>query len=268
MDTDDFRIAPGSEVRLGERKTDDHGELERHEAEKATAELNGHLERLQELLYAESRHRVLVVLQAMDAGGKDGTIRHVFDGVNPAGVRVASFKQPTPAELAHDYLWRVHSHVPGSGELVIFNRSHYEDVLIVRVDELVPAGRWKKRYRHIVDFERLLADEGTTIVKLFLHISRVEQKKRFEDRLSDPTKQWKFSHGDLAVRERWDDYQDAYEDAIRETSTAWAPWYVIPADKNWYRNLVVSQILVDTLEGLDMSYPEPDGDLSGLVIPD
>ena len=268
MDTDRYRIAPGTEVDLARHDPRDKslfdGDKEAGRAE--TKRLNERLEGLQELLWAEGRHKLLVVLQAMDAGGKDGTIRHVFDGTNPQGVKVASFKKPTERELAHDYLWRVHRHAPAAGEITIFNRSHYEDVLVVRVFELVPEARWRRRYRHIVEFERLLADEGTTIVKLFLHISKEEQKERFQARLDEPHKRWKFSKGDLGVRRRWDDYMRAFEEAIARTSTELAPWYVIPADRKWYRNLVISKILVGTLEGLDMSYPEPEEDLGDVVI--
>ncbi len=230
------------------------------------AVLNARLEELQELLYADGRHKLLVVLQAMDTGGKDGTIRHVFDGTNPQGVRVASFKKPTPTELAHDYLWRVHPHTPADGEIAIFNRSHYEDVLVVRVKRLVPEDRWRRRYEHIVGFERLLADEGTTILKLFLHISKEEQAERLQARLDDPRKRWKFNPGDLDDRALWDEYQAAYQEAIRRTTSEHAPWYVVPADRKWYRNVVVSAILVRTLERLDLRWPEPTDDLSDISI--
>ncbi len=190
----------------------------------------------------------------------------MFDGVNPQGVKVASFKRPTPEELAHDYLWRVHPHVPGNGEMTIFNRSHYEDVLVVRVHDLVPEDRWSKRYDHINDFERLLADEGTTIVKFFLHISKDEQKERLQARLDDPDKHWKFSLGDLDERRRWPDYQAAFEAALSKTSTDWAPWYVVPADRKWFRDLVIGSVLVETLEGLGLEYPPPEDDLTGVVV--
>jgi PPK2 family polyphosphate:nucleotide phosphotransferase len=193
-------------------------------------------------------------------------IRHVFDGVNPQGVKVASFKKPTPRELAHDYLWRIHPHTPGDGEIVIFNRSHYEDVLVVRVHGLVPADVWERRYDHINAFERLLADEGTTILKFFLHISKEEQRERLQARLDDPGKHWKFSLGDLDERARWDDYVAAYEAMLSKTSTPWAPWYVVPADRKWYRNLVIARVMVDTLEGLEMQYPPAEDDLDGVVI--
>jgi PPK2 family polyphosphate:nucleotide phosphotransferase len=253
-------------VGLGGIATDDDGGLDKAAGRALHDALNRRLEQLQEVLYADGRHRLLIVLQAMDTGGKDGVIRDVFDGANPQGVRVASFKRPAPDELAHDYLWRVHPHTPGNGQIVLFNRSHYEDVLVVRVHDLVPRSRWERRYDHIVAFERMLADEGTTIRKFFLHISRDEQARRLQSRLDDPTKRWKFAKGDLAERARWDDYQAAYQEAISRTSTESAPWYVVPADRKWFRNLVVASVLVETLEGLGLSYPEPEEDLSGVVI--
>ena len=196
------------------------------------------------------------------------SVRSVWCEMTTDRSELASFKKPSEVELAHDYLWRVHPHVPGDGELVIFNRSHYEDVLVVRVNELVPEERWTKRYRHIVEFEQMLADEGTTIIKLFLHISKAEQRERLQDRLDEPDKNWKFEAGDLGPREKWDDYQRAFEDAISRTSTEDAPWYVIPADRKWYRNLAVSEILIQTLEGLNMSFPPPADGLADIVIPD
>jgi len=264
---DRYRVRPGQRFRLADCDPQDKGafEGERAEAEAEFAALNDRLEALQELLFSEGRHRVLVVLQAMDTGGKDGVIRKVFDGVNPTGVRVASFKVPTAPELAHDYLWRVHPQVPGNGEMVLFNRSHYEDVLVVRVHELVPEARWRRRYEHIVAFEKLLADEGTTVLKFFLHISKDEQRQRLQDRLDQEDKQWKFSLGDLEERKRWDAYMEAYQDAIERTSTDEAPWYVIPADRKWYRDLVVCRILVKALEALDMKVPQPP-DLDGVVV--
>lgn len=261
-------VAPGATVRL---RDDDAAATpafdgSKREAQARTQDLNARLEALQELLYAEGRHKVLVVLQAMDAGGKDGTIRSVFDGVNPQGVRVASFKTPTDVERAHDFLWRVHPHAPGRGEMVIFNRSHYEDVLIVRVHGLAPEATWRRRYEHIVAFERLLADEGTTILKFFLHIGRDEQRTRLQERLDEPHKRWKFRRGDLDERAHWDDYVAAYEEAIARTSTDRAPWYVVPADRNWYRNLVVSDALVAALEGLAMRFPDPEPGLGDAVV--
>jgi PPK2 family polyphosphate:nucleotide phosphotransferase len=204
----------------------------------------------------------------MDAGGKDGTIRHVMRGVNPQGVQVTSFKVPTPEELDHDFLWRIHQHTPPRGMIGIFNRSHYEDVLIVRVNELVPESVWAKRYDQINAFERLLANSGVTILKFFLHISKAEQKERFMDRLTQSEKQWKFSTGDLPVREKWDQYMAAYEDVITRCNTKYAPWHIVPANKKWYRNLVISSVIVETMEKLDMRYPESEPGLEQIVIPD
>jgi len=268
MDASIYRIAPGTPVSLAALDPADSRlfDGEKEDGKRLAADLTARLEALQELLYAEGRHKVLVVLQAMDTGGKDGVIRHVFDGVNPQGVKVASFKRPAPVELAHDYLWRVHARTPGNGEITIFNRSHYEDVLVVRVHGLVPEETWSRRYDHINSFERMLADEGTTILKFFLHISFEEQRERLQARLDDPAKHWKFSLGDLEERKRWDDYTAAYEEAITRTSTSWAPWYVVPANRKWYRNLVVATALVDTLEGLGMDYPPAADDLTGVVV--
>jgi PPK2 family polyphosphate:nucleotide phosphotransferase len=260
-----YLVEPGTDVDLGSRDPADDAGGEKKQGRLEARRLNHRLEELQELLYAEGRHRLLIVLQAMDTGGKDGTIRHVFDGTNPQGVKVAAFKQPTPQELAHDYLWRVHPHVPGNGEIVIFNRSHYEDVLVVRVHDLVEPDVWSRRFDHINAFEKMLADEGTTILKFFLHISRQEQRDRLQARIDEPNKRWKFARGDLAERERWDAYSRAYDDVLSRTSTAWAPWYIVPSDHKWYRNLVVTSVLVDTLEGLDMHYPESES-LDDIVI--
>jgi PPK2 family polyphosphate:nucleotide phosphotransferase len=235
-------------------------------AEKRFTPLSARLEVLQEKLWAERRRRVLVVLQGMDTSGKDGTIRHVFQSVDPLGVRVQAFKPPSEDERAHDFLWRVHPHVPGTGELVIFNRSHYEDVLVARVRGLVPKEVWKKRYDQINDFERLLAENGTLILKFFLYISPEEQKERLQERLDDPLKRWKFRLGDLEDRKLWPEYQKAYEDLLARTSRDEAPWYVVPADKKWYRNLVVATVLVEALEGLKLADPQPEEDLSGVVI--
>jgi len=229
-------------------------------------ELNETLEELQELLYAEHKHRLLVVLQAMDTGGKDGTIRHVFEGVNPQGVRVASFKRPTPEELAHDYLWRVHKQTPGKGEIVIFNRSHYEDILVVRVHSLVPKAVWSKRYDQINAFEHTLAEEGTTILKFYLHIDLDEQKERLQARLDEPSKHWKFDPADLKERKLWPQYMEAFEDVLSKTSTPWAPWYIVPANRKWYRNLVIGTVITETLKDLKMRHPEPDFDLAEITI--
>ena len=226
-------------------------------SKKELISLRKQLVKLQRLLYAEGKHKVLIVLQAMDSGGKDGTIRAIFNGVNPQGVKVASFKVPTPLEDAHDYLWRIHQKVPANGEIVIFNRSQYEDVLVVRVHELDPEKEWKKRYQEINEFERMLSNEGTTILKFFLFISKDEQKKRFIERLENPEKQWKFNPGDIEERKYWDAYMEAYQDVIDKTSKPYAPWYVIPANRNWYRDLVISHIIVKHLKNLKMAYPEP-----------
>jgi PPK2 family polyphosphate:nucleotide phosphotransferase len=229
-------------------------------------ELNLELEKLQEMLYAEHKHRVLIVLQGMDSSGKDGTIRHVFEGVNPQGVRVASFKVPTDEEMDHDYLWRIHKQTPRKGEIVIFNRSHYEDVLVVRVHELVAREVWRRRYAQINCFEHMLAEEGTTILKFFLLIDMDEQKERFQSRLDDPKKHWKFNPGDLDERKLWDQYVDAYQDVLNKTSTNAAPWYIIPSNRKWYRNLMIANILVKTLKNLKMSYPEAEHKLDGIEI--
>jgi PPK2 family polyphosphate:nucleotide phosphotransferase len=265
---DRYRIQPGTRVDLSQRDPSDKSAFpaKKREGRERLLELNQRLEVLQELLFAEHKHKVLIVLQAMDAGGKDGTIRHVFEGVNPQGVRVAGFKKPSSEELDHDYLWRVHKQVPAKGEVVIFNRSHYEDVLVVRVHSLVPEAVWSRRYDHIIAFERMLADEGTTILKFFLHINLDEQKERFLARLNEPDKNWKFNPGDLEERKLWPEYMRAYEDAISQTSTDWAPWYIVPANRKWYRNVVVGSLLVQALEALNMRHPEPDFDPADIHI--
>ena len=268
IDTDRYRVRPGTEVDLTEWDPRDTGSYpgDKRQGRKDAAVLNARLEELQELLYAQGEHRVLVVLQAMDAGGKDGTIRHVFDGTNPQGVRVASFKQPTRRERGYDYMWRIHQRVPPKGHMAIFNRSHYEDVLVVRVRDLVPPEVWEKRYDHIRNWEKMLADEGATILKFFLHISKKEQKERFEERLEQPDKHWKFSAADLEEREFWDHYMEAFEAVLTRTSSEHAPWYIVPSDRKWFRNLVVSKVLVDTLEELGMTYPAPEEGLDEIVV--
>ena len=223
---------------------------------------------LQKVLFAENKRRVLVVIQAMDTGGKDGCINNVFSGIDPQGVRVKSFKKPNEDELAHDFLWRVHQGVPRNGELVIFNRSHYEDIIAVRVKKIFGDDVWKRRQRHVLEFERMLAEEGTTIVKFFLHISKDEQKRRLESRLANPSKHWKFHPEDLADRARWNDFMTAYEEVISKTSTEAAPWYVIPADRKWYRNLVVARIMVNTLRNLKMEFPKIDWDPKTIKVGD
>lgn len=266
---DRYRIKPGHRVDLAAIDPGDRSAF--RSMRKATSlpvlrEMNRELSRLQRLLWADDRLALLVVLQAMDTGGKDGTIRKVFSGVNPQGVDVIGFGVPGPHEIEHDYLWRVHLRAPARGRIGVFNRSHYEDVLVVRVNELVPENVWSKRYEHIRNFESMLADEGTVIVKIMLHISKEEQRKRLQDRLDDPSKNYKFNPNDLSSRERWDDYMAAYEDAISRTSTEKAPWYVVPSDSKWYRNLVVSRILIDTITGMDLEYPVADFDPSTVVI--
>jgi PPK2 family polyphosphate:nucleotide phosphotransferase len=233
--------------------------------EAAIVPLREELSRLQERLWAEHRRSLLVVLQAMDTGGKDGTIRNVFSGVNPQGMRVVSFKAPSQDELDHDFLWRIHRAAPAAGEMGVFNRSHYEDVAIVRVHNLVPKRVWRERFGLITDFEKQLAHGGTTVVKFFLHISKDEQLSRLKARLEDPEKRWKFNTADLIERALWDDYQVAYQDAIRKTSSESAPWYVLPANHKWYRNWAVATVLVDTLKQMDPRVPEPQ-DLEGVEI--
>ncbi len=262
-------LPPGERFHLKDFDPDFTGPY--HKKKEAREKTWANLERLnalQEMLYAQGKHALLIVLQAMDAGGKDGTIKHVMGAFNPQGVQVTPFKVPTEEELAHDFLWRVHKAVPRRGMIGIFNRSHYEDVLVVRVRSLVPKAVWRKRYTQINNFERLLADNGVTIVKFFLYISKEEQAERLRERQETPEKQWKFNPGDLDDRVLWDDYMDAFEDALSKCNTRHAPWYVIPANRKWYRNLVVSQVLIDTLEKLDLRYPDPPPDIESFVIPE
>ena len=253
-----YLVTPGKKFKLSKIDTSDKGDFkDRSEAEPVVAKNLAKLTKLQEILYAESKRSLLVVLQAMDAGGKDGTIRHIFSGVNPQGCAVTSFKAPSTIERAHDFLWRVHSAAPANGMIGIFNRSHYEDVLIVRVHNLVPKDVWSKRYAHICEFERLLSDSGTTILKFFLHISKDEQKKRLQARLDDPQKHWKFNVEDLAERKLWDEYMEAFDDALEKTSTNYAPWYVVPSDRKWFRNWVISDTIVHALQDMKLKYPAP-----------
>jgi PPK2 family polyphosphate:nucleotide phosphotransferase len=263
-----YLVKPGSKVDLSQWDPNDGGNFKgnKKKALAQVAKLDRKLGALQEILYAEHKHKVLVVLQGMDTGGKDGTISHVFASVNPQGVRVASFKVPSLEELDHDYLWRVHKVVPAAGEMVIFNRSHYEDVLVVRVHKLITPAVCRKRYEQITAFERLLTENGTTILKFFLYIDLDEQKQRLQTRLDDPTKQWKFNLGDLKERKLWPEYKQAYEQALAHTSTSFAPWYVVPANHKWYRDRVISTILVEALEKLNLKYPEPVESLEGVVI--
>ena len=264
----DYLVKPGEKVKLADWDPNDTGQFmgNKQQAKAETGKFNERLQVLQEILYAEHRQKILVVLQGMDTSGKDGAIRHVFEGVNPQGVRVANFKEPTREELDHDFLWRVHKQVPAQGELVIFNRSQYEEVLIVRVHELVPQQIWEKRYDQINAFERLLAETGTTILKFYLHIDKDEQKKRLQARLDDPDKHWKFRRGDLQERKLWPEYEKAYEDVLNKTSTEAAPWFIVPANHKWYRDWVIARTLVERLDGLGMKYPEPEESLHGIVI--
>ena len=256
-DSDRWKLRPGERVVLSKL---DPGAVAGAPGDKAGTEavlaaLSDELASLQDRLWAEGKRAVLVVLQGLDASGKDGSIKHVFRGVNPQGTRVASFKAPTPEEQAHDFLWRVHRRVPAAGEIGVFNRSHYEDVLVVRVHNLVPRPVWRARYEQINAFEAELAHAGTTVVKLFLHISYEEQGRRLRERLERPDKIWKTSPSDFVERARWDDYQAAYADALEHTTTDVAPWYVIPSDHKWFRNWAVSRILIETLEAMDPRYP-------------
>jgi PPK2 family polyphosphate:nucleotide phosphotransferase len=250
-----LRVEPGTRVRLSKLDPAATHGLAKDSAAGVTARQLARLADLQDRLWAEAKRSVLVVLQGIDAAGKDGTINKVMEAFNPQGCPVTSFKVPSAEELAHDYLWRVHRQVPRKGEIGIFNRSHYEDVLVVRVHELVPKSVWSKRYEQINAFERMLSESGTTIVKFFLSIDRDEQRERFQARYDDPTKRWKFSMGDLEERKLWDRYQAAFDEALTRTSTAWAPWYVIPANRKWFRDLAVATILADTLAGLKPAYP-------------
>ena len=255
-------------VDLSDYDPDYTGELEKAAAKTELLKWQGRLNILQEKLYAQSTQSVLIVLQAMDSGGKDGTIKHVFDAANPQGMRVISFKTPAANELAHDFLWRIHVHVPAKGMIGIFNRSHYEDVLIVRVNRLVPEEVWKARYDHINNFERLLTDSGTKILKFFLHISKEEQKERFTERLTNPEKHWKFASADLAVREKWDDYMRAYEAVFEKTNTDYAPWHIVPANRKWYRDLVITRTIVEAMDKMGLEYPPAEPGLDKIVIPD
>ena len=253
---DHFRITPDTQVDLSQHDPYYSGEISKKKGRALLKDHRQALMDLQELLYAENKRQVLIILQGIDTSGKDGVIRNVFGDVNPQGTHVVSFKVPTRHELAHDYLWRVHQHTPAQGDIVIFNRSQYEDVLVVRVHDLVPEAVWEKRYQHINEFERLLVDEGVTILKFFLHISKQRQAERFLARLDRPNKRWKFNPGDLDERERWDDYQAAFEAMLSKTSTPWAPWYVIPSDRKWYRNMAVASIIVEKLNSLGMQFPK------------
>ena len=253
-----YLVRPGEPFDLASSLTNArHLDLDKEETKKLTAKHVDRLDALQEALYAEAEHAVVVVLQAIDAGGKDSTIRSVFGNLNPQGVQVWSFRVPTPVERSHDHLWRYHAKCPPRGIIGIFNRSHYEAVLVERVKHIAPEPVWRRRYEQINAWERTLAEEGTTILKFFLHLSKAEQAQRFRERLVQSDKWWKFNEGDLEERRHWDDYQRAFADALTHCSTPWAPWYAVPADQKWYRNLVIAEIVRKTIEGLDPQYPQP-----------
>ena len=261
-------VEPGARFTLAAVDPEASGGLDKAEAKTLLAAQRDRIRTLQEKLYAERRRSLLVVFQAIDTGGKDGTIRNVLEGVNPQGCRVTSFKVPSAEELDQDFLWRYHAHAPGRGLIGVFNRSHYEDVLVVRVKGLVPEETWRERYGLINDFERLLTLSGTVILKFFLHISKDEQKERLEARLADPEKHWKFDPADLVERKSWDAYQTAFDDALTRCSTPYAPWHVVPANRKWARNVMVAQTIADTLEAMDPRFPEPREGLEGIKVPD
>lgn len=268
MRVDDYRIPAGINIDLSDWDPNDKADVSDKATGREILKANRkEIIRLQERLYAENKQSLLVVFQAMDTGGKDGCIRNVFHGVNPSGVRVRSFKAPTEVELSHDFLWRIHQHTPPTGHISVFNRSHYEDVLVVRVKDLVPKSVWSKRYSQINAFEETLIERGTHILKFYLHISKDEQKERLESRLEDPNKHWKFSTADLAEREYWNDYQKAFESAISKCSTDTAPWYVVPANRKWFRDVVVSTTILDTLKDMNPDFPEQHDDLNGVTVP-
>jgi PPK2 family polyphosphate:nucleotide phosphotransferase len=261
-----LRVEPGEPARIAERDPRDTLGLDKARAHALLGELDERLDVLKQRLHAEDARSLLLILQGLDASGKDGVIRSVFKGVSPQGTRVASFKGPTSTELAHDYLWRVHAELPARGEIGIFNRSHYEDVVAVRMLELAPTEVWRRRTGHIREWERMLTDEGTAIVKVFLNVSRDEQRKRLQERIDDREKRWKFRRADLDVRARFDEYLEAYEEALTETSTAWAPWHVVPADRNWVKATAVAQLLVDELERMDPQLPPAEPGIESIVV--
>ncbi len=275
MSSQPFIVKPGDNITLSnveqdckpERIPDYTGTFQKKgETKKPLKKLNKRLLKLQELLYAESKHALLIILQGMDTCGKDGTIRKVMAGINVQGCEVVNFKVPSSDEIARDFLWRAHKAVPKKGMIGIFNRSHYEDVLVVRVHDLVDESVWKKRYQQINDFEKMLVENGTVVLKFFLHISKDEQKERLESRINDPTKHWKITEADIRERSYWDDYMQAYESVLQKCTTQWAPWYIIPANRKWYRNIVITERIVETLEKLDMNYPKPNSDVSTLYV--
>ena len=251
----DFVVKPGSKPKLSRIDTEYEGDLQKEQSREELGSLHKRMSDLQYKLHAQKTQSLLIVLQAMDAGGKDGTIRNVMHGFNPQGCRVSPFRAPTEEELAHDFLWRVHKNVPARGEIGIFNRSHYGDVLVVRVHNLVPRRQWSKRYEHINAFEKALSDEGVRIIKFYLHISKTEQMHRLTERIDDPAKHWKIGEADFKERKHWNKYMHAYEQAFEKCSTKWAPWYIVPSDKKWYRNLVVASIITSTLEDMKPRFP-------------
>ena len=266
LDINDYRVKPNAKIDLDDYATDDDGGIPEIIARVQLQALLEQFVNMQEALYAEGKRALLVIFQAMDAAGKDSTIRHVFAPLNPEGCQVTSFKAPSSEELAHDYLWRIHEHVPPRGYIGVFNRSHYEDLLIARVKNLVGPERWKLRFDHCNNFEKMLSDEGVVVLKFFLHISKDYQKERLTKRLEDPTKAWKFNPADLIERERWDSYMKAYEDALSRCSTPHAPWYVVPAEVRYFRDLLVASVVVDRLKSLDIKLPRLDFDPRKIVI--
>jgi PPK2 family polyphosphate:nucleotide phosphotransferase len=263
---DELRVDPGKKAHMAERATDDRLGIDKENGEKRLGKLVPRIDALQYRLFAEDRRSVLLVLQGLDASGKDGVVRRVFDGVNPMGVTVTSFKAPVGAEVQHDYLWRVHAALPRRGTIGVFNRSHYEDVVSVRMLGLAPETVWRPRYEHIRAFEQMLVDEGTTVLKVFLNVSRDEQRARLQERVDDPEKRWKFRSDDLKVRAHFDDWVAAWEEAVNETSTGSAPWYVVPADRNWVKALAVAELVAGTLEALDPQLPEPEHGIEGIEV--
>ncbi|MBN2535960.1 MAG: polyphosphate kinase 2 family protein [Spirochaetales bacterium] len=266
IDIKDYRVKDDDKINLKKIPAEYKGKLSKDECREEFEKQKEKLQELQEVLYADEGKALLVVFQAMDAGGKDSTIRHVIGPLNPAGCRVTSFKAPTVHELAHDFLWRIHANIPPRGYIGVFNRSHYEDILIVKVKKLAPEEVIEKRYDHINHFEKLLSDEGTRIVKFYLHISKLYQKKRLERRLERPDKYWKFNADDLKERELWDDYMDAFETALSHCSKKHAPWYIIPSETRWFRDVLVAEVLIETLKDMDLHYPKPDYDPNSIII--
>ncbi|WP_020181706.1 polyphosphate kinase 2 family protein [Methylotenera sp. 1P/1] len=267
---DQYKVKPNSKFSLSSIQPNDKSERSDSKAKDALAleKLAVEINALQDILHAQAKHKVLLILQGMDASGKDGTVKHVFSECDPLGIRLASFKAPSADELAHDYLWRVHSQVPKKGEIVIFNRSHYEDVLIVKVHDWIDEAECKRRFAQINDFERMLTETGTLVIKCFLHISKEEQKVRMQERLDDPTKTWKFNPGDLNERAVWSKYMVAYENALQATSTSYAPWYVVPADSKTNRNLLISRLLLNALKSLKLEYPSVPAEYKKISIED